>query len=605
MMKKTIRMLEGVLEMKRRSLMPLFGMLLLAALLLALSPAAFAEGRHNGCPMSCQQPGRDDNGRRQPPQDRNNCPGAADDENRPAPAGKNRPGERFYSQAFGQEMTPDEFMLALDAWLAGQMTGKAEAAAAVMSEAPGTPEEAEPTEDAAIPEEAEPPEDAGYDFYLGSWETLESWLTGLVTELREREGQELGPVTLHNPWTETDSLDEAKRISGVPFDAPAADALPQGMELLYYRAMARTLEADYSDGEEQLMIRASADMEGFPLAGDYNSYTHSWQMEFDGLTVDCLGDGERANVAVFRVGELGYAVSTAPGREGEGLDAEALRTLLTGMRLLPSFALPEDTDSGEEGSEIVILFTGNVHSAVDAGFGYVGLYALRDTLEAKGCATVLADCGNALQGAPLGTVSRGEAIVDLMNALRYDVALIGQDELDLGEAQLDKLAAAADFPFLGRGEEYTMVEAAGKKLAFIGAAEAKNDWQRVQSAADSARKAGADYVFVLSSSADCEALASRTTGIDAFLDGQSRGSGQRVLKNSDGQPVPCVACGEKLSFVGCIRIAAEGGAPEPGGWSWTNGDMSAPALLGIENEISEMVSASLDRLNRELGANAA
>ncbi len=598
--------------MKRRSLMHLFGMLLLAALLLALSPAAYAEGRHNDCPcpMSFQRPGQDSNGRHQPPQDGNNRPGASDDENRPAPsAGRSRPGERFYSQAFGREMTPDEFMLALDAWLAGQMAGQAEESGAAVSEADVTPEDgvtqAEPPEDAAIPAEAEPTEAAGYDFYLGSWETLESWLTGLVTELRERETQELEPVTLPNPWTETDSLDEATRISGIPFAAPAADALPQGMELLYYRAMARTLEADYSDGEEQLMIRASADMEGFPLAGDYNSYTHAWQMEFDGLTVDCLGDGERANVAVFRAGELGYAVDTAPGREGEGLDAEALRTLLTGMRLLPSFALPEDTDSGEEGSEIAILFTGNVHSAVDAGFGYVGLYALRDTLEAKGCATVLVDCGNALQGALLGTVSRGEAIVDLMNALRYDVALIGQDELDLGEAQLDKLAAAADFPFLGRGEEYTMVEAAGQKLAFIGAAEAESDWQRVQSAADSARKAGADYVFVLSSSADCEALASHTAGIDAFLDGQSQGSGQRVLKNSDGQPVPCVACGEKLSFVGCIRIAAEGGAPEPGGWSWTNGDMSAPDLLGIENEISEMVSAALDRLDRELGANAA
>ena len=139
-------------------------------------------------------------------------------------------------------------------------------------------------------------------------------------------------IGLPNPWTTTESLEEAVRIAGAAFDPPAKEALPEKMELLCYRAMPGTIEADYTDGEEKLMIRASVTEEGRILSGDYNPYSRAWQEEIGGLTVDCLGDGKTVNVAVFRAGDLAFAVDAACGREGEGLTLDELRTLVTGMQ---------------------------------------------------------------------------------------------------------------------------------------------------------------------------------------------------------------------------------------------------------------------------------
>ncbi len=45
---------------------------------------------------------------------------------------------------------------------------------------------------------------------------------------------------------------------------------------------------------------------------------------------------------------------------------------------------------------------------------------------------LLVDNGDAIQGEPLGTMTQGEAITELMNALKYDVAIPGNHEFDYG-----------------------------------------------------------------------------------------------------------------------------------------------------------------------------
>ena len=69
----------------------------------------------------------------------------------------------------------------------------------------------------------------------------------------------------------------------------------------------------------------------------------------------------------------------------------------------------------EKNGEVYVLFTSDVHCGVDQGFGYAGLKQIRDNLEAKGYTTILVDDGDAIQGEPIGTLSKGEAIVKLMN----------------------------------------------------------------------------------------------------------------------------------------------------------------------------------------------
>ena len=69
---------------------------------------------------------------------------------------------------------------------------------------------------------------------------------------------------------------------------------------------------------------------------------------------------------------------------------------------------------------------------MDQGFGYAGLKQVRDTLEAEGYETLLVDDGDSIQGEVLGTLTKGEAIIDLMNDVGYDVAIPGNHEFDYG-----------------------------------------------------------------------------------------------------------------------------------------------------------------------------
>lgn len=86
----------------------------------------------------------------------------------------------------------------------------------------------------------------------------------------------------------------------------------------------------------------------------------------------------------------------------------------------------------------MILFTSDVHCGIDQGFGYAGLQQVRDSLLARGDDVILVDDGDNIQGEPIGTMTKGEALVDLMNAMGYSVAItenlggvIGEEYVDL------------------------------------------------------------------------------------------------------------------------------------------------------------------------------
>ena len=105
-------------------------------------------------------------------------------------------------------------------------------------------------------------------------------------------------------------------------------------------------------------------------------------------------------------------------------------------------------DQTEKNGDIYILFTSDVHCGIDQGFGYAGLRQVRDGLEAKGYETILVDNGDSIQGESIGTLSRGEAIIDLMNDMEYDVAIPGNHEFDYGTDRFLELTKEADFPYI-------------------------------------------------------------------------------------------------------------------------------------------------------------
>ena len=313
-------------------------------------------------------------------------------------------------------------------------------------------------------------------------------------------------------------------------------------------------------------------------------------------------------------------------------------------------------DGGEEGQtaqtpkdKVMVLFTSDVHCGVDRGFGYAGLERIRENYERSGYEVILVDDGDAIQGEMIGTISKGETIIELMNDLRYDVAIPGNHEFDYGVENFLSLAEKANFPYISCNfnkegellfEPYIIKQAAGLKIAFIGVttpttvssstpsffqndegeyvydfmqdATGEKVYNAVQSAINGARADGADYVYVMGhlglnagdSPWTYADIIEHTSGIDVFLDGHSHDTRQVIMNDMGGNPVVRSACGTKMANIGYSIITPEKGIVETNIWSWTN-KISAPDLLGIDNEVGRKVEAAEKELKETLGKKVA
>ena len=319
-----------------------------------------------------------------------------------------------------------------------------------------------------------------------------------------------------------------------------------------------------------------------------------------------------------------------------------LLALLMVCSLASGMAFADDAENTRS-TDIVILFTSDVHCGIDQGFGYAGLAAVRDYLVAQGNAVILVDDGDSIQGEPIGTMTKGEALIDLMNTVGYSVAIPGNHEFDYGMDQFLALAEKAKFDYIScnfnhNGESvfqpYVIRELDGAKVAFVGVTTPKTltsstpryfqdeegnfvygflqdetgeaVYNAVQSAVDAAREEGADYVVVMGHMGDEEEchpwtyadIISNTTGIDVFLDGHSHDTEQVTMKNKDGDEVLRSACGTKLACIGYCRIGADGEI-STGLYTWNN-SVPAPALLGLNNKTSAAVEKAAGSLEKKL-----
>ena len=307
-----------------------------------------------------------------------------------------------------------------------------------------------------------------------------------------------------------------------------------------------------------------------------------------------------------------------------------------------------DDDAPQMKKDLVVLFTSDVHCGIDQGFGYAGLVAIRDNLK-KTNHVLLVDNGDAIQGEPVGTMTTGDAIITLMNSVGYDIAIPGNHEFDYGMDRFLELAKKARFPYISCNfnkegelvfEPYVIKEFDGVKVAFVGVTTPKTItsstpkyfqdddgnyiygfmqddtgegvYNAVQTAVDAARENGARYVVALGHVGNEETCApwtyadiiANTTGIDAFLDGHSHDTDQVTMKNADGVDVLRSACGTKLGGVGWLKIEAATGKLTTGLYTWDNA-VSAPELLGIQNNASQAVKAATTALNQKLGQKVA
>ena len=300
--------------------------------------------------------------------------------------------------------------------------------------------------------------------------------------------------------------------------------------------------------------------------------------------------------------------------------------------------------SEAEKGDIVILFTSDIHCGLEQGFGVEGLLQIRKTMEKQGISTLLVDNGDAIQGEVIGTLSKGESIVAIMNYLNYDAAIPGNHEFDCGADWFLELSKKANYPYIScnlkkNGElvfpPYLIKEVNGTKIGFVGVTTPRTltscnpenfkdsegnivyDFcldqtgealiAAIQGAVDDARKEGAEYVILMAHIGNSEALApynfqtiiENTTGINALLDGHSHDTDQVIMNNKDGEQVPRSGCGTKLQAVGYARISGKDKTLTAGIYTWNN-PVSVPSLLGITNEVSEPLKTVNEKMDQEL-----
>lgn len=145
-----------------------------------------------------------------------------------------------------------------------------------------------------------------------------------------------------------------------------------------------------------------------------------------------------------------------------------------------------------------IIFSNDVHGGIDRtaatfmnpefppmlGGGGVAATVInhaRSLADGKIRDNLLLDSGDFFQGHPIGTVTKGKAIIEYMNDVKYDAMTIGNHEYDAGEEDLIAALALANFPILSANivnretgeipfylEPYIIVEKMGLKIAIIG-----------------------------------------------------------------------------------------------------------------------------------------
>lgn len=134
---------------------------------------------------------------------------------------------------------------------------------------------------------------------------------------------------------------------------------------------------------------------------------------------------------------------------------------------------------------ITIFHTNDVHGAVTGSSSSIGLdrvAAIKTAAETNGENPILVDAGDATQGLPIASLTKGADIIDIMNIAGYDLMAAGNHEFDFGTAQALSNASRANFPVLSaniyKGNAplfqsgtnngcHHVIEKSGKKIGFF------------------------------------------------------------------------------------------------------------------------------------------
>ena len=262
-------------------------------------------------------------------------------------------------------------------------------------------------------------------------------------------------------------------------------------------------------------------------------------------------------------------------------------------------------DAHPEDVAAVILHTNDVHVAFEDNIGYDGLALYKKELEAVYDHVLLIDAGDAIQGAPIGAISKGSEIIRMMNHVGYDLAVPGNHEFDFGFEALDACAGALDCGYtcanfcVTGGETvfrpWRILEAGELKIGFVGAVApdtftksiikdilnevgepmydflADETGERLcaglQKAIDEVRQSGADYVILVSHLGNNDSITAqfrtdpivgKLTGLDMVIDGHSHETYNRTVTDGENKQIPIAQTGSNMKAIGRLTIYRDG-----------------------------------------------
>ena len=261
----------------------------------------------------------------------------------------------------------------------------------------------------------------------------------------------------------------------------------------------------------------------------------------------------------------------------------------------------------EKSDDIIILHTNDVHCGINDTIGYDGLMLYKKELQRNYKNVILVDGGDHIQGNIVGLLSKGLDIIEIMNKVGYDIAVLGNHEFDYGVDALNECSnklkcgyISANFCYrktkLPVYDAYKIIEAGDKKIGFLGVTtpltlvksclhsitdenknmvydflsgnEGQEFYNTVQNYInDLKNNKKVDYIILIDHIGDgsetiskysSSELLSNITGINAMIDGHTHKVYSKTGKDKEGNNVILAQTGTKLTNIGLIKIKTDG-----------------------------------------------
>ena len=261
--------------------------------------------------------------------------------------------------------------------------------------------------------------------------------------------------------------------------------------------------------------------------------------------------------------------------------------------------------AADEAPILTVLHTNDVHGAFSSvnsltggssgAIGHDTIAGIFGKMKAdRGGAVALLDAGDATQGVYFVGQSKGQAAIEIMNAVGYDAMTLGNHEFDYGFERIKELAGMAEFPVLtqdaiaqksGNFSISMMFNRGGYKIGVFGLTTPETQFKSdgglelnkagvsfgtiaelidyAQEITDDLSSRGADFIICLAhlgvedigfgTSYD---IRDNVTGIDAIIDGHSHTVLENIVQREDAAPI--TSTGSSGANLGVLEFFADG-----------------------------------------------